>query len=146
MRHTEAAMDPTRDDIQRLDDVMNLDRARQRKTWDDVARESGLSVAQLRNIRKGRAPITLDSKIKIEKAYGWPEGFIDTVLQNTAAPTPVDRHYPPELFEKIIRDATEGEMLKIRTVREDVRWSFVFDRRKRLHDEVKASRLKRREA
>lgn len=137
-------MDPTKDDVKRLDDVMNLERARQGKSWDDIAREGDISVAQLRNIRKGRAPVTLDSKIKIEKAYGWPEGFIDSVLQNRTPPTPVDRRYPPDIFEKTIRDAVEGEMLKISTVREDVRWSFVFDRRKRLHDEVKGIGGKRR--
>jgi transcriptional regulator with XRE-family HTH domain len=137
-------MDQNRDDVKRLDDVMNLERARQGKTWDDIARESGISVAQLRNIRKGRASITLDSKIKIEQAYGWPEGFVDNVLRDRATTPPPDRRYPPEVFQKTIRDSTEADMLKIRNVAEEVRWSFVFDRRKRLHDEVKTIGGKRR--
>lgn len=73
------------DTRRKLADRMNRERVRrQLGTWDDVAREMGISSALLRGIRNGRAPITYESEVAIERVYGWPEGTVRGLLSSDA--------------------------------------------------------------
>lgn len=79
------------EDRTRLAERMERERVRgQRGTWDDVAREMGMSSALLRRIRNGTAPISYDSEVKIELFYGWDEGTLRAELpipDDAAEPT-----------------------------------------------------------
>jgi transcriptional regulator with XRE-family HTH domain len=66
-----------------------LGRTERRLTWERVADRAGLSVALLRNIRAGTAPITKDSKIGIERALDWARGSVDAILAG-GEPSPLD--------------------------------------------------------
>ena len=82
-----------------------LRRTDRRLTWEEVATRAGFSVALLRNIRVGTAPITKDSKIGIEQALGWTKGSVDAVLAG-GKPTVVPSERSPEsITDEEVEDA-----------------------------------------
>lgn len=120
--------DLTDDELRRLADFMDLERARRGDRWDDVARRAGVSVALLRNIRKGRAPLTLDSKMAIQRAYNLPDGYLDTVLagKSQSRDDAPEAKYPPGL-----RDDTERQLWDITDLSEERRWEWINKWRRR---------------
>ncbi|PXY16503.1 hypothetical protein [Prauserella flavalba] len=126
---------------------MNLARARMGKRWEEIADAAGISSALLRNIRKDRAPLTLDSKLAIERAYDWPDGTVDAILRNDVGvirqlkEPPARRAAPADddLYARVLRDEVEEAMMAIDEEPEEKRWRFIFARRER-----EARKMKRR--
>ncbi len=120
--------DLSEDALRRLAEFMDVERARRGDRWDDVARRAGISIALLRNIRKGRAPLTLDSKMAIQRAYDLPDGYLNAVLAGTTQPPEVvpKLKYPPGL-----RDDTERQLWDITDLPEERRWEWIHKWRRR---------------
>lgn len=113
-------------DWKRLADLMNKSRAKQQLTWDMVAARAGVSVALLRNIRKGRAAVTLDSELAIERGLDLPEGWVQRALSGKPA-SPDERQPEPEAPD--LRDETERELWSMFLVPEDLRWQAILRHR-----------------
>lgn len=112
-------------DRQRLTDLMNYSLAKQGLTWEQVARQGGPSVPQLRNIRNG-GTLTLRSKVRIERGLNWPDGSVDGVLRNDRAGVAAIRAIgvraiePPrfepnsrEFWEYVVRNLPPAEVRKL---------------------------------
>ncbi|HEV2779110.1 MAG TPA: hypothetical protein VGX25_06865 [Actinophytocola sp.] len=72
------------DDRQRLTELMDYSLAQQQLTWEEVAERAGKggSVAQLRAVRRGRATLSVKTKLAIERGLAWPPGTVDGILAN----------------------------------------------------------------
>lgn len=128
-------MDEDPEARKRLADLMNVARARQRMTWEDVAQRGGISVALLRNIRKDRAPITLDSEVAIERGLRLPDGWVRRVLTGDEV-TAEERRDEPEL-----RDDGERQIWAMDALDEDLRREYIrmYRERKQRHTKDQAA-------
>lgn len=118
-----------------LAEAMRQHRKRLRLSWGEVARRSGMTRQNLLRIRKNEIAISDLSATGIEQALGWPEGAVDEILSGRPIPETNHRGYPSDLYSREIRDPIEEAMMAIRGETENVRWSYVFDRREQKYDE-----------
>ena len=99
-------------------------------TWDDLAREAGVSTETLRLAGERRMRTT--SKKKIESALRWKRGSIDAIWAG-GEPTPLPNveDYPPELL-----DAVERQLWDISELSEQDRWTQIYVwRAKKMRDQ-----------
>ncbi|WP_051362932.1 hypothetical protein [Amycolatopsis thermoflava] len=121
-----------------LDAVLDRERIRRRWKWKDVAQRAGISPVLLRAVRKGAKPMTEQTKTGLQDAYGWGDGAIDRILAGGEPPAP--EPVPPHVFERVLRDDVEREMMAITRVPEEERWAFIIERRERLWREGQGQR------
>lgn len=77
----------TREDRQRLAEYMEERCLDLGLTWRDVARRSGLSYESIRALRAGPGRIRRLSARKIDRAFEWRPGSVESIL-NGGEPTP----------------------------------------------------------
>jgi hypothetical protein len=68
------------DDRKRLDQLMEARRIDLGMTWVEISERAGYSTHHVWCIRKGKARINVDAKVKIERAMSWPAGTVDAIL------------------------------------------------------------------
>jgi transcriptional regulator with XRE-family HTH domain len=82
-------MDVGDDVTQRLNDAMNERRIDLGLKWTDVARRAGVSKETVLRFRSG--PRTPETTAKIERALGWPRGYLDAIAAGEPPPTAASR-------------------------------------------------------
>ncbi|MFB9926056.1 hypothetical protein ACFORO_12245 [Amycolatopsis halotolerans] len=102
------------------------------------AKEAKISVRSLIKLEQGEPVGALVYEAAARALPGWTEDTPVAILEGgeipATTPTAADL-YPPEVYEREPRGEVEHEMLAIRGETDDVKWSYIIDRRKRLYDE-----------
>jgi transcriptional regulator with XRE-family HTH domain len=113
-------------------------------TQDDLAKKSRVGVRTISDIETGKKIPRVGTMRKIETALrlvaGATDDFMDGVIDVLVPQPAAVEDYPPEVFEREPRGEVEHEMLAIRGETDDVKWSYIIDRRKRLYDEKHTKR------
>lgn len=106
---------------------------------DQLATASGVGVRTISDIETGKKIPRVTTMRKIEAALNLPEGatddFMDYAIDKLVPKSAGPDLYPAEVYEREPRGEVEHEMLAIRGETDDVKWSYIIDRRKRLYDE-----------
>jgi transcriptional regulator with XRE-family HTH domain len=92
---------------ERLDEAMRQRRVQLGLSWEDIATAADITSAHLRRIRVGQYLPRDTTAAKLERAFRWSPGSIDTVLAG-GEPTPLDP--APASADKERPDATEIEI------------------------------------
>ncbi len=77
------------DATERLQQAMEDARLELGVKWEDIATRAGVSTSTLHRFRKGEGPRTAETTRRIEKAYGWPRGYIDALTEGRESPPDV---------------------------------------------------------
>ncbi|WP_134667898.1 hypothetical protein [Amycolatopsis sp. CFH S0078] len=103
------------------------------------ATEANISVRSLVKLEQGKPVGALVYESAARALPNWTEDTPVQILTGGEIPPTVAAGqadaYPIELYEREPRDTVEHEMLAIRGETDDVKWSYIIDRRKRLFDE-----------
>jgi transcriptional regulator with XRE-family HTH domain len=100
---------------------------------EDVAGRMGMSPKTVERIEEGKS-VQAATLGKLERALRWKPGSARAVLEG-GEPTLISPESDNSLYERVVRDEVEEEMLAIRGVSKSEKWAFVFDRRERLNAE-----------
>lgn len=122
---------------ERLTAAMDERRLELRLRWNAVARRADMDASNLRRIRNGEIPVTMEAAYGIERALEWPRGRVDVLLGRAtahvgpvAAATPYEDPADPPPFPLL--DETEWEMWQIKEAAREHRAAAITRRRERI--------------
>ncbi len=67
---------------------MNERRRQLRINWNEVARRAGMTVENLRRIRRGTISVSENAAVQIDAALGWEPGSVESFLAGGVEPQP----------------------------------------------------------